>query len=55
MNLWGLWGGGVRGHTCRPPSLRACCMLLVCFSPIILAVRTRALKWRGGGGVWLCI
>ena len=30
-----------------PPSLRACCLLLVCFSPTILAVRTRAL---GGGG-----
>ena len=37
------------GHTRRPPSLRACCMLLVCFSPTILAVRPRALEGRGRG------
>ena len=50
MNLWGLWGGGGGGHTRQPPSLRACCTLLVCFSPTILAVRTRALEGRGGEG-----
>ena len=42
-------GGGVREHTRRTPSLRACCLLLVCFSPTILAVRTRALEGSGGG------
>ena len=52
MNLWGLWGGGGGSARAHPstPSLLACCMLLVCFSPIILAVRARALEWRGGGG-----
>ena len=49
MNLWGLWGGG-GGTPVNPPSLRACCTLLVCFSPTILAVRTRALEGRGGEG-----
>ena len=41
--------GGCAAKPVAPPSLRACCLLLVCFSPTILAVRTRALEGRGGG------
>ena len=42
-------GGGCASTPVAPPSLRACCLLLVCFSPTILAVRARALEGRGGG------
>lgn len=42
-------GRGCASIPVAPPSLRACCLLLVCFSPTILAVRTRALEGRGGG------
>ena len=42
-------GGGVREHTRRTPLPTGLLPPLVCFSPTILAVRTRALEGRGGG------